>query len=965
MKRDRARTFVWMRNILAVTILICATGNVWADSLSWTGAVDNDWFIAGNWDPAKVPEAGDTVLIPTGTPVLTNATPVLASFSIASGHTLIVEGWQSALRAETMTIEGIITHGINDVASTNEWGEWVPEHRILLEGSNITVAAGGRLDADWKGYRQGQGPGSPVWNPARGGAGHAGEGGFGGNNGGPPYGNPATPWQLGTGGGTHENRGGPGGGAIRIIADGELAIHGTIRANGHNGTTTHGNGGSGGSIWIECRTVTGSATGLVQANGGNGIHSGGGSGSGGRIAIAYTPAAQAALAVPRPNIRIEGVPGTQASQNAEPTRAAMGSLHLPDTLWIEADLTAKRFQWVQIHIPDWTVWEADTLILDDCIVGLPEGNGLDVTHNLILTNNAALHVFAAPVTDVLTESGAAVTVGGDFRVHNGCWITPHAHPTNGATVTFTVDGNLFVAADGGFDADRRGYTRGYGPGLEGTTSDNGAAGHGGISSMSSGGHRWGNAYGNAEWPIRAGSGGRSRTLAGRGGGAIRIEVTGRADLHGLLTANGGYGVATHGGGGSGGSILLVCETVSGRNSALLSADGGQGNHSSSACGGGGRIAVHYDPAKQAALCEPVPPIRFSTYAFPANTHVSFMINAREGTLWLPDTRFITETLDQQRFRHLRLIVPGFDSVWAPDSLTLDDCIITLPEGFVLDVANDLTLDNDAGLYVYAAPTNDPGQRYGAEIRVGRDLYIGTNSWIFPQANATNGAIVGIRVGRHATVDIGGGIDATGRGYMGVSGNTRGEGAGTEPYSGGGGYGGKGGGTGGGKAHGSAELPMEPGSPAAWNTWGGGYGLGGTGGGVIHLRAGGQVRMDGLLTADGWHGSYYRGSGGSGGAIFLAAHRFRGKGEMRAKGGIGSQDVASGGGGRVAIWHGIPSDMVESRLESRAIDGLLQHYPYARFTGEIDVGWYGDSTQGLPEEGSKWFYTIHGTVISVR
>jgi hypothetical protein len=33
----------------------------------------------------------------------------------------------------------------------------------------------------------------------------------------------------------------------------------------------------------------------------------------------------------------------------------------------------------------------------------------------------------------------------------------------------------------------------------------------------------------------------------------------------------------------------------------------------------------------------------------------FTINAQEGTLWLPDTLFLTEVIDQQRFGYVRLI----------------------------------------------------------------------------------------------------------------------------------------------------------------------------------------------------------------------------------------------------------------------------------------------------------------------
>lgn len=926
----------------------------------WTGnGLDDRWHSAANWT-AGVPVDGQDVAILAGNARLTAATASLNSFRLSTGRTLTVDGWESLLNATELRVEGTITHTANNVQFPDAAGNWVRQHRILLQGSNITIAAGAVIDADWKGYRVGQGPGTPFGST--GGAGHAGLGGHGdGAVGGPAYGDPFAPVVPGSGGGLHVN-GAEGGGAIRIAADGQLTVHGTIRASGRTALGSHGGGGSGGSIWLSCRTLAGSAAGLVQAKGGNGNHYGG-AGAGGRLAVAYDPAAQAALPDSRPAIRFDGTPGAPASQNREQLRAAMGTLALPDTRLVENDFTAKRLQYVQLMVADWTQWTHTSLTLDDCVVGLEEGIDVSVTQDLVLTNNGALHMFAAPVTNVLTDTGAALTVGGSLHVFEGSWIVPVAHPTNGAAVKIGVEADLLIAATGGIDADMRGYTRGFGPGVP---YDSGGAGHGGHGGMGFGGKIFGHAYGEAEWPMLAGSAGRSATLAGRGGGAIRLHVGGRAVIDGTLTAKGGHGTTTHGPAGSGGSILVQCTTFEGSDNGRLAVDGGQGNYYGG-CGGGGRIAIHYDAAAQAALQNPVPGVRFTGYAYPLTTYgTSFTIDAQMGTLWLPDLLFLTETLDKQRFWHVRLVVPD-QATWTPADLTLDNCVLTWPEGFTLAVANDLILTNGAVMTLVAAATNAPAERYGTQVTVGRDLKVYADSWICPQAHPTNAAIAGLMVGRHATLASGGGIDADGRGYHASNVGEIGPGEGANGYQGGG-YGGKGGGTAGGPAYGSAVLPLLPGSAAGWNGYGGanGYTVGGNGGGAVHLRVGGVLRVDGLITADGWHGSYYGGGGGSGGAVFLAARRLTGSGTVRANGGLSNLDVASGGGGRIAVWHHMPLGEVEARLASGMTSGLRYAATHPDFPADrLEVAWYGISKNGLPGAGTKGFYTAVSTLMLIR
>src|SRR5690606_357768 len=123
----------------------------------WTGRAGNArWDDDGNWS-AGVPAADQCVAIRTGAVIrVTDATAPLRSLELGADQTLAVEGWNSALRAEALRIAGTVTHAANDVAS-DDWITWEPRHRILIEGSNIVLAATGRLDADGRGYRRGQG----------------------------------------------------------------------------------------------------------------------------------------------------------------------------------------------------------------------------------------------------------------------------------------------------------------------------------------------------------------------------------------------------------------------------------------------------------------------------------------------------------------------------------------------------------------------------------------------------------------------------------------------------------------------------------------------------------------------------------------------------------------------------------------------------------------------------------------
>ena len=56
-----------------------------AETRTWNGPATGDWFTAVNWTPSdNYPQAGDTVVIATGSALLTNETAELAAFSITN-----------------------------------------------------------------------------------------------------------------------------------------------------------------------------------------------------------------------------------------------------------------------------------------------------------------------------------------------------------------------------------------------------------------------------------------------------------------------------------------------------------------------------------------------------------------------------------------------------------------------------------------------------------------------------------------------------------------------------------------------------------------------------------------------------------------------------------------------------------------------------------------------------------------
>jgi len=192
-----------------------------------------------------------------------------------------------------------------------------------------------------------------------------------------------------------------------------------------------------------------------------------------------------------------------------------------------------------------------------------------------------------------------------------------------------------------------------------------------------------------------------------------------------------------------------------------------------------------------------------------------------------------------------------------------------------------------------------------------------------------------------TVDAGGLIDVTGRGYAGGQPGQSGcgPGAGWQGFwtPGGAGHGGYGGfmigaglyltsGT-----YGDPVAPVLPGSGGGGST---GAGTTGTaGGGAVRIEAADQVVVNGAILADGGPsiGMWTRAATGSGGSIFITCRSLIGTGRISASGGASEYiggEAGTGGGGRIAVINDPPSQASYPPpcISFSAREGTLPVYP---------------------------------------
>ena len=562
---------------------------------------------------------------------------------------------------------------------------------------------------------------------------------------------------------------------------------------------------------------------------------------------------------------------------------------------------------------------------------------------------------------ILTSAGSFNNVGPSNRV----WVA-------GVNLTCTYyDGTS--DRDGGITANACGYNGANGPCWVGGTAANGYSGaYGGAQGADTG--VGSHVYGSAEWPFDPGSGGGNAGTSNSGGGAIFIDLTGDLVVNGTIAADSAEPAGTPSR-ASGGGIVINCATITGSGVISASACTGRSFGSSGGRngGGGGRIAVHYDPTKQAAAmanCKVniralggsggnIIPVTRSD-----NSSGTSFKAGQPGTLWFPDLTMLKMSPLKLGGRIVNIDsnaelvfdsgltlqegVLGFD---VPVKLKVNGDFASTssaamsyayglyfgtvsllevtgdasfkgsklwaPNGGIYRFGGDLTLLNDSsttwrsGGELDVVPASGAGMgKAGAEVIVGGAFKVNSYCTIFARSHPQTGEATKITA-KTFELCANAAIDGTGLGY---------------PAKKGPGYVNLCGASHGGKGafdksktsavadpYGNRRAPTTAGSGS--NTY--------AGGGAVWIEAEKTLTMNGSIVVNGLGsgGSDSNKDGGAGGSVFLAARTLVSSGaSISAVGGSvgGSGGSCGGGGGRIAIRQN--DDTFDQSLLTLKVDG---------------------------------------------
>jgi hypothetical protein len=613
----------------------------------WDGSESSDWATAANWVGGVVPGQTDDVIIDgnyTNAPVLD-----LASGAVTIGSLTLGENNESLLtisNGDTDTKKLITTNDVTiggNGTLTHTANSTTEQHKLFLEvGGDMTIKSGGVIDVNEKGYATEQGHGAGGSASKNGsGAGHGGNGGLGGTSpsfAGTPYGSLTPPIANGSGGGKSMYSGAPGGsggGVIYLLVSGTVTNEGSILANGGNGEASlgySGGGGSGGSIYINAHTLEGAGT--IAVNGGNGgtgnNHRDGGGGGGGRIALHYdtdnsTFATLSAYGGSGPGNAQSGGAGTIVTKASTDTNGHLlvdnnnqsdGALTTTAQSETVNSITVQnqgKFHIAVSHtITNTGSISGNASIYNSGIYNHPSPTLTIPTGLTWYENGTDPHIGdTQPITDIIIDgtlefqnqnTDITPTSFNSITINNGGILTHQAN-TNTQTDALNLDlDDLTINQGGTINVNEKGYqgtgnsqSSGYGPGAGDPMAGGGYGGVGGWAGSYYPNNYGGVAYGSVTEPTDLGSSGGSSNNAysRRGGGAVKISVSGTMNLEGNILARGGAGYGGgYGGGSAGGSVWITTENLTG--SGVISADGGNGDDAlRSGSGSGGRIALYY------------------------------------------------------------------------------------------------------------------------------------------------------------------------------------------------------------------------------------------------------------------------------------------------------------------------------------------------------------------------------------
>ncbi|PIZ86321.1 hypothetical protein COX94_00470, partial [Candidatus Nomurabacteria bacterium CG_4_10_14_0_2_um_filter_33_9] len=493
----------------------------------------------------------------------------ISTFTLAGGEkidsdSLLVKGGSTFTFSDNgiLSIDSLLVSGNSSTVTV------VPEKILLLEIPNVEVQEGAYISVDQKGYVNG--PGTQNENQ-KGGL-------YGGDDenisSSYVYGSALKPVDFGSGGKAPHPQGG---GAIRLVITDTLINNGIISANGNVSS-------SGGSIYVTTKNLLGN--GEFSANGG-GLYAGGyfaAPGGGGRVAVYYESSSFTGKA--------EAKGGCGSYDGWSMTCASKGTVGLFDTLNNDLYLDSS-WQFKNSDSP----FNFNNIFISNGTKVISDEN-ISLTANDISIDGASTFVF----------SGSETINANQMNILGNSTLTI----LNEKILKLEVS-NLFVETGSYIQVDGKGYVSGPGSPEEGEQAGASYGGKGGGASSKP-------VYGSKEEPIDFGSGSKGN----RGGGAIRLDISGTLENNGIISAS---NTKEH---VSGGSIYVTASNILG-NGKFVANGGGSSWPYGSIGGGGGRIAIYYDDYSFSG----------ENIVLPGNYCFSGCASAGEsGTLHLVDKNFI-------------------------------------------------------------------------------------------------------------------------------------------------------------------------------------------------------------------------------------------------------------------------------------------------------------------------------------
>jgi len=931
------------------------TRATWTETCTWIGATGGTWETAGNWNcngTNRTPTATDQVVIDANVTVNINATTTIDDLVIGDvGGTFspVLNFNYDAITNGALVIDESNAVIYTNASVTHTLGTTAVVGRVFIDVQAGDLTVTGTINVDAKGYAASEGTGQGTNGNGAGGAGYGGEGGNDANvgtAGGTTYGSLSAPIDLGSGGGI-DGVGAKGGGAVKLTVAGTTTVNGTISAKGQTNPGTGTNdagGGSGGSVYVTTGTLAGAGT--ITVNGTDAYRLGG-AGGGGRIAVYYTTDSS--------TITYQAFGGAIGSSGGN--IAAAGTIYKKPSASDPTVIINNTNRDAGLKKTSSLTASATYLLVDIKNYGRLHLTTDTTITTLSVTNNATLQVDSGVTTSytnftwstggIVIDRGGTFTLlsgGGSLTVPSSTYLYADTarsytsvtidgylrHTANTTAETYKIDhtasGNYTISSSGNINLDGLGFSAGYGTG-KGTNGNGGGGGgyggEGGDGTVGGGG----SAYGSLTQPANIGSGGGidGSSSIGKGGGAVKLTVTGTLSVNGTISANGTLGVSgtNDTGGGSGGSIYLIAGTLDGNST--ISANGGNGGAGgqNAGAGGGGRIALYYTTDNSTVTV---------TAKSGATTGVTGITGAA-GTIYRETTGGIKSiTVDNGN------IEPYTNFAYLPLNVTANTLTVNQKGAVRVNAAGasitTVTVSNSGILQIDATGslsyTTLNWNTSGAIIDRGgtMDILSGGGALTIPAAtylyadtarsytsvtvdgtlthsinSTTETYKIDQTISGNYTVSATGTINLNGKGYeagYGTGAGTGGNGGG------GGGYGGEGGDGyvgGGGIAYGSLTQPTNIGSGGGVDT----STSGGHGGGAVKLNVSGTLTVSGSISANGATGLSGTNDtgGGSGGSIYLIVGTLSGASSISADGGNGGSSGTHGGsgsGGRVAIYY---------------------------------------------------------------